>query len=42
MIKLKYVCNIYTGNSISDSDKNKYTQKNDNTIPYISTKDIDI
>lgn len=41
-IKLKRFIDIYTGNSISDSDKEKYTIQNDNTIPYISTKDIEI
>ncbi len=38
--QLKYIANIYTGNSISDSDKDKFTMS-DNAIPYISTKDIE-
>lgn len=41
-IKLKRFVNIYTGNSISDNDKEKYTNQNKNTIPYISTKDIEL
>lgn len=41
-IKLKRFVNIYTGNSISDNDKEKYTKQNKNTIPYISTKDIEL
>ncbi|MEG1010027.1 MAG: restriction endonuclease subunit S [Clostridia bacterium] len=40
-IKLKRFIDIYTGNSISDGDKDKYTIQNENTIPYISTKDIE-
>ncbi|MEG0873414.1 MAG: restriction endonuclease subunit S, partial [Clostridia bacterium] len=40
-IKLKRFIGIYTGNSISDGDKDKYTIQNENTIPYISTKDIE-
>ena len=41
-IKLKRFIDIYTGNSISDGDKDKYTIQNENTIPYISTKDIEV
>ena len=41
MSKLKNYCNIYTGNSISDSEKDKYIYC-DGSIPYISTKDIDL
>jgi type I restriction enzyme S subunit len=37
--KFKYIAEIYTGNSISDNDKDNYTDK-DNAIPYIATKDI--
>ena len=36
---LKYVASIYTGDSISDSEKDNYLEKTD--IPYIATKDID-
>lgn len=39
VIKTKYVANLFTGNSISDNDKDKYTDKVD-SIPYIATKDI--
>lgn len=38
-IKLKYVAELFNGNSISDSEKDYYTGK---TIPYISTKDIQL
>lgn len=41
MSKLKNYCNIYTGNSISDSNKDNYNFV-DGAIPYISTKDIDL
>lgn len=39
--KLKNECLLYTGNSISDGDKDKFTDKEE-AYPYISTKDIDI
>lgn len=38
--KLKYKCRIYNGDSISDSDKDKYTTPTE--IPYISTKDVNL
>lgn len=41
MSKLKNYCDIYTGNSISDSDKDKYSFA-EGALPYISTKDIDL
>lgn len=40
LIKLKHICEIYTGNSLSDSLKVLYTDKED-SYPYIATKDID-
>lgn len=39
--KIKNVCNIYTGNSIKDNEKNNFTDST-NAIPYIATKDIDV
>ena len=38
--KLKHVVKLFTGNSIKDEDKDKYTNP-DNAVPYIATKDID-
>lgn len=38
--KIKHCNNVFTGNSISDDVKDKYTV-NQNAIPYIATKDID-
>lgn len=38
--KLKYQCRMYSGDSISDGDKDSYTTKTE--IPYISTKDVDL
>ena len=38
-IKLKYVANIFNGNSIPDSEKEKYVKK---SIPYIPTKEISL
>jgi type I restriction enzyme S subunit len=40
IVKLKTICDIYTGNSISDDLKNSYTDSNE-AYPYISTKDLD-
>lgn len=40
-VKLKRFISIYTGNSISDGEKDNFTVQNEKTIPYISTKDID-
>lgn len=40
LTKIKYNNLIYTGNSISDNEKDNY-QYQDNSVPYISTKDID-
>ena len=39
LVKLKYLCKIYTGNSIPDTEKDHFTGK---TIPYIPTKSIDV
>lgn len=38
--QLKYVAKIYNGNSISDNEKDDYT--NVTSIPYIATKDVDL
>lgn len=38
--KISYFVKIYTGNSISDSEKDNYAIEDG--IPYISTKDIDV
>lgn len=40
--KLKRFVDIYTGNSISDGKKDEYMIQSKNTIPYISTKDIEL
>ena len=39
--KIKYFCIIYTGNSLRDDEKDNCIKK-ENSIPYISTKDIDL
>ncbi|EAI5944353.1 restriction endonuclease subunit S [Campylobacter jejuni] len=41
VVKIKFLAIFYTGDSIKDSEKHKYCFLN-NSIPYISTKDIDI
>ena len=40
LCKIKQYAEVFTGNSIKDDQKDKYTDAND-AIPYISTKDID-
>lgn len=40
LTKIKYCCSVYTGNSISDDEKDNYTNE-ENAIPYVATKDID-
>ena len=40
--KLKYISNLYTGNSLNDKQKSMYESDNPNDIPYISSKDIDV
>lgn len=40
VVPIKYITNIYTGNSISDKDKENYADSSD-AYPYIATKDID-
>ena len=39
--KIKYVCDLYVGNSIADNLKENYEDA-DNAYPYISTKDINV
>lgn len=41
LTKIKYCCSIYTGNSISDDEKDNYTNE-ENAISYVATKDIDV
>ena len=42
--KTKYIARLYTGNSLDDSQKEKYLtdplEINESAIPYIATKDI--
>ena len=40
--KFKFVSDLYTGNSLNDSQKLKYESDNPNDIPYVSSKDIDV
>lgn len=40
--KLKYLAILQTGNSISDSDKDLYSEEIYGYYPYIATKDIDV
>ena len=39
--KLKYVAQLYTGNSIKDDEKERYEDPVD-AVPYLSSKDIDV
>ena len=40
--KIKYNASIFSGNSISDHKKSNYENISSESIPYISTKDLDI
>lgn len=39
--KTKYIANLFTGNSLNDSQKEEYSiSASDSTLPYVATKDI--
>ncbi|MEY3964868.1 MAG: hypothetical protein RL263_36 [Bacteroidota bacterium] len=40
--KLKFVSKIFNGDSLNEEEKERYSQEIENSIPYVSTKDIDI
>ncbi|MDA8571320.1 restriction endonuclease subunit S [Schleiferiaceae bacterium] len=40
--KFKFVSELYTGNSLNDSQKLKYESDDPKDIPYVSSKDIDV
>ena len=40
--KLKYLSQLYTGNSLNENQKIKYESNNLEDIPYISSKDINV
>jgi len=40
--KFKYVSKLYTGNSLNDEQKILYESNDENDIPYVSSKDIDL
>jgi type I restriction enzyme S subunit len=40
--KFKYVSKLYTGNSLNDEQKILYESDDENHIPYVSSKDIDL
>ena len=40
--KFKFVSDLYTGNSLNDSQKLQYESENSDDIPYVSSKDIDV
>ena len=41
IIRLKYIANVFNGNSLNDIEKEKFSNGNQG-IPYISTKDVEI
>lgn len=41
-VKIKYLTDIYTGNSLNSDLKEKYQSDNLEDIPYVSTKDVNI
>ena len=40
--KFKFVSQIYTGNSLNESQKTEYKSENYDDIPYVSSKDINV
>ena len=40
--KFKFVSDLYTGNSLNDSQKLQYESENLDDLPYVSSKDIDV
>ena len=38
--KMKYVADLFTGNSLNDSQKEQYSQICDDSYPYVATKDV--
>ncbi|SFE90271.1 type I restriction enzyme, S subunit [Flavobacterium xueshanense] len=40
--KLKFHCKIFNGDSLKDDEKIKYSAMIENSVPYVSTKDIDL
>jgi type I restriction enzyme S subunit len=40
--KLKFICKIFNGDSLKDEEKELYREEIENSIPYVSTKDIDV
>lgn len=40
--KLKYNAYIFSGNSISDHEKSRYEYISSDSLPYVSTKDLDV
>jgi type I restriction enzyme, S subunit len=40
--KIKFINNVYSGNSLNESNKKKFESTNIDHLPYISSKDIDI
>ncbi len=40
--KFKYVSKLYTGNSLNDEQKILYESDDENHVPYVSSKDIDL
>ena len=41
-VKIKFITDIYTGNSLNSDLKILFESENENDLPYVSTKDIDI
>ncbi len=42
MISTKYIAKLYTGNSLNDASKEKYSLFSDDSYPYIASKDISL
>lgn len=40
--KLKFICDVYNGDSLNENQKKQYSSANHSHLPYISSKDIDV
>lgn len=40
--KLKFICDVYNGDSLNENQKKQYSSDNQSHLPYISSRDIDV
>src|SRR5690625_6889141 len=42
VMKIKFYCDIYSGDSLNESQKKAFESQNPNYLPYVSSRDIDL